>query len=313
MEYKTYDKFNHYSVLLKESINGLKIKSNGIYIDGTLGLGGHSEQIAKKLTNGKLFCFDLDPKAIEISKNRLKEYKDIITYINDDYKNMLKHIKSYNIEEIDGIMLDLGISSMQIDDSDRGFSYMKEGLLDMRMHKEGMSAYDVVNNYSLAELTKIFREYGEEQYATKIALKIIEKRKIDRIKTTTELSSIICESYPRNHKSGHPAKKVFQAIRIEVNNELRGLYDFLCDILLALKKGGRASIITFHSLEDRIVKNAINFLAKDCICDKSIPICVCGKKREIIPVNKKPIIASEEEIRENKRSLSAKLRIVERI
>ncbi|HQC54124.1 MAG TPA: 16S rRNA (cytosine(1402)-N(4))-methyltransferase RsmH [Clostridia bacterium] len=311
----TNTSFEHKSVLLEESIDGLNINSNGVYVDGTVGLGGHSEKIVQKLTGGRLFCFDLDKAAISIASDRLSIYGDKIVFINDDYKNMIKYLEKDKVSEIDGIILDLGMSSMQIDDASRGFSYMNNGYLDMRMDKESqLTAFEVVNNYSYEDLVTLFKEYGEEINANRIAHEILKRRAVKKIETTTELADIICSSYPmREKRKGHPAKKVFQAIRIEVNNELRGLYEFICAALLRLKVGGRGVFITFHSLEDRIVKQAIQYLEKDCVCDKKAPICTCNKRSEVKIINKKPIVASIEEIKKNSRAQSAKLRIVERI
>ena len=311
---KSKNEYEHKSVLLTESIDGLNIIPNGIYVDGTVGLGGHSEAIVQKLESGKLFCFDLDKVAIRIAGERLKAYKDKIVLINDDYKNVNRYLVMNGVEEIDGIILDLGISSMQIDDASRGFSYMNDGHLDMRMDVgRDLTAFEVVNSYSYDDLVFLFRTYGEENYANRIAREIVRRREVKKIETTTELSNIICVSYPsKERKKGHPAKKVFQAIRIEVNNELRGLYEFMCEIVLKLKKGGRGVFITFHSLEDRIVKQALQYLAKDCICDVKTPVCICNKRSELRFVNKKPIIASVEELKMNPRAQSAKLRIIER-
>lgn len=304
----------HIPVLYKESVSNLNIIPNGVYIDGTLGLGGHSEGILEELDNGKLLCFDLDEEAIKFSKERLSKHCTKTIYIHDDFKNALKHLDELKIERYDGLLLDLGVSSIQIDNSERGFSYTKDGFLDMRMDKlVGISALEIVNEYSFEDLAKVFREYGEEKYAGRIADKIITQRNNKRIEKTLELANLVNACYPRFHEEGNAAKRVFQALRIEVNQELKGLYSFLCQAVLRLKVGGRAAIISFHSLEDRIVKQAFSFLETDCICDKKAPICTCNKNSEVRIITKKPIVASMEEINRNPRAKSAKLRIVERI
>lgn len=305
----------HFPVLYKEVIAGLNINPNGIYVDGTLGGGGHSKGILEHLENGKLIANDLDAVAIENAKEKLSSYLDKITFINDDYKNLNKNLDLLGIDQIDGVLLDLGVSSYQLDTPERGFSYVKDARLDMRMNEnQKLSAYEVVNEYSEKRLSEILFEYGEERYARKIASRIVSKRNEKPISNTKELADLVALCYPPNdrYKYGNPAKRTFQAIRIEVNNELNGLYDFIIKIALRLKKDGRMCVITFHSLEDRIVKHAFAELEKDCVCDKKMPICVCNKRKEVEILTTKPILGStESEI--NKRSESAKLRIIKRI
>ena len=305
----------HFPVLYKEVIAGLNINPNGIYVDGTLGGGGHSKGILEHLENGKLIANDLDAVAIENAKEKLSSYLDKITFINDDYKNLNKNLDLLGIDQIDGVLLDLGVSSYQLDTPERGFSYVKDARLDMRMNEnQKLSAYEVVNEYSEKRLSEILVEYGEERYARKIASRIVSKRNEKPISNTKELADLVALCYPPNdrYKYGNPAKRTFQAIRIEVNNELNGLYDFIIKIALRLKKDGRMCVITFHSLEDRIVKHAFAELEKDCVCDKKMPICVCNKRKEVEILTTKPILGSiESEI--NKRSESAKLRIIKRI
>ncbi len=307
-------KYEHIPVLYNEVIEGLNIKSDGIYVDGTLGGGGHSEGILKKLISGKLIVNDLDTEAINNAKEKFSGY-DNITYIHDDYKNILNNLDNINIGLIDGILLDLGVSSYQIDNAERGFSYIKDAPLDMRMNiEQEISAYTVVNTYGEQELTDILFTYGEERYARYIAKKIVARRKESPIKTTLELSEIVASCYPakERYKFGNPAKRTFQAIRIEVNNELKGLEKFITDAAMRLKVGGRMCVITFHSLEDRMVKRAFVELEKDCICDKRLPVCVCNKRKEVEIITKKPISGAIEADK-NKRSESAKLRIVEKV
>lgn len=305
----------HFPVLYNEVIAGLNINPNGIYVDGTLGGSGHSKGILERLENGKLIANDLDAVAIENAKEKLSSYLDKITFINDDYKNLNKNLDLLGIDQIDGVLLDLGVSSYQLDTPERGFSYVKDARLDMRMNEnQKLSAYEVVNEYSEKRLSEILFEYGEERYARKIASRIVSKRNEKPISTTKELADLVALCYPPNdrYKYGNPAKRTFQAIRIEVNNELNGLYDFIIKIALRLKKDGRMCVITFHSLEDRIVKHAFAELEKDCVCDKKMPICVCNKRKEVEILTTKPILGSiESEI--NKRSESAKLRIIKRI
>lgn len=305
--------FKHYSVMLNECIEGLNIKPNGIYVDGTLGGAGHSYEIAKRLTDGgKLIAIDKDMDAINASKERLKDFDNVI-FVHDDYKNLPDILDSLGVQKVDGILLDLGVSSYQLDNRERGFSYMGDAELDMRMNREqSLSAKEVVNNYSEERLTKIFFEYGEEKFSKKIANNIVKARPLEK---TSELAAIIEKSYPAavRFKGGNPCKRVFQAIRIEVNEELDGLYDSLLNMARRLNVSGRMCVITFHSLEDRITKNVFQYLYCDCICPPHQPICTCDKVREVEIITRKPITASKEELEQNKRSQSAKLRIIEKI
>ena len=307
--------YHHIPVLLDETINGLRVRPDGIYFDGTLGGSGHSEQIVKKLSTGRLIANDLDIKAIENAKERLAPYLDKITFIHDDYKKANDRLDELGVGELDGVLLDLGVSSYQIDTPERGFSYNKDARLDMRMNVEQrLSAYEVINEYSEKELADIFFTYGEERYSRRIAERIVKQRKINPIETTMELADLVASCYPSKERyaGGNPAKRVFQAVRIEVNQELNGLYEFLISIALRLKKGGRMCVISFHSLEDRVVKRAFCELEKDCICDKRLPVCVCNKRKEAEIITKKPIMGKTEDT-ENKRAESAKLRIIERV
>ena len=302
--------FNHIPVLLKECIEELKIKEDGIYVDGTMGGAGHSIEIVKKLSeNGLLIGIDRDEDAIKVAKDRLKTFKNV-EYYNDNHDNIKTIL---NGRKVDGILLDLGVSSYQIDDESRGFSYTKETNLDMRMDKtQSLTAEKVINTYSEDDLANIIFEYGEEKFARKIARNICEYRKEKDIKTTKQLVEIIEKSIPYKG-DGHPAKRTFQAIRIEVNNEIKPLYNTARKCIELLKNEGRLCIITFHSLEDRAVKNAYVDAQGKCTCPKDLPYCVCGAKSEGKIINKKPIIATEEEQEENSRSKSAKLRIFEKI
>lgn len=306
--------FSHIPVLYDEVLEGLRINPEGIYVDGTLGGGGHAKGIAERLTSGRLIANDLDLEAIEAAKMKLGNLCKKVTFIHDDYKNLLANLDELDIDKVDGILLDLGVSSYQIDTPERGFSYMKDAPLDMRMDREGsgQTAADVVNGYSAQELSKIFFEYGEERFARKIASDIVKARAKKPIETTLELANLISTHYPVGFKFGHPAKRVFQAIRIEVNGELSGLYQAVEGMTRRLKSGGRMCVITFHSLEDRIVKTCFKQLELDCVCDKKMPVCICGKVSEVKIINKKPIEASEAERKENKRAESAKLRIIEK-
>ena len=308
--------FKHKSILLDECIENLNIKKDGIYVDGTLGGGGHSFSILRKLNNtGLLIGIDRDKDAINAATNKLKEYNNFKT-VHDNNSNIANILKELNIDKIDGMLLDLGVSSYQLDEADRGFSYMHDAKLDMRMNREdNFSAYDVVNNYSEGKLAGIFKEYGEERYSKSIARKICEERKEKYIETTFELVDIIKSAMPKaalNEKQ-HPAKRVFQAIRIEVNEELIRLKKTIEDIVSVLSKNGRLVIITFHSLEDKIVKHTFEELEGRCTCPKDFPVCVCGYVSHGKIVTKKPIVCSEEELKENPRARSAKLRVFERI
>ena len=303
--------------MLESCIEGLKLKGDGIYFDGTLGGGGHSYEILKRSSpNGKLVATDLDDYAIRRATERLKEFNGRFTLIKNNFKNFSDIKKELNIDKFDGIMLDLGVSSFQLDDRERGFSYLDgNAKLDMRMNRDAkLNAEIIVNEYSESQLKNIFLDYGEERFSGIIARNIVNERKKERISSVGQLNNIILRSIPKKFQhDGHPSKRVFQALRIEVNGELSGLYETVLDMARSLNKGGRIVILTFHSLEDRIVKKAFKELETDCICDKSLPICVCGKKKEIEIITKRPIIASEEETAKNSRSKSAKLRIAEKI
>lgn len=306
--------FKHVSVLLEETIESLNIKEDGIYIDGTLGGAGHTKEILKKLENGLLIGIDQDLDALTNAKTILKDYKNVHLSHNN-FSNIKEVLKEIGIESVDGIMMDLGVSSYQLDTGERGFSYMKDAPLDMRMDRQGdLSAYEVVNNYSEKELGEVIRDYGEERFAKRIAGFIVNEREVSKIKTTFELVDIIKKAIPaRFRRTGpHPAKRTFQAIRIEVNKELEILKDTIKDSVDVLKPGGRLAIITFHSLEDRIVKHTYKKLSDPCECPKALP-CVCGKKPIIKILTKKPIGPSEEELEINPRSRSAKLRVLEKI
>ncbi len=305
--------FSHIPVFYNEAIDALNIKPDGIYVDCTGGGGGHSSMIAEKLTTGHLYTIDRDPDAIKVLKARF-ENNDKVTIINSRFSRIKEILEENKVEKVDGILADLGVSSYQLDTDERGFSFHTDAPLDMRMSKSGVSAKDVVNSYSVAELTKVISTYGEEKFAKTIAINIDKYRKEKEIETTLELAEIVKESYPPSvrRKSGHPARKTFQAIRIEVNSELDELKDSLDDMFSSLEKGGRIVIITFHSLEDRIVKVKFNDFCKGCTCPPEFPVCVCGKepKGSLVFKVKEP---SEKELEENSRSRSAKLRAVERI
>lgn len=304
--------FTHIPVLLNETIESLNINPNGIYVDGTAGGAGHSTEIAKKLKNGRLISIDRDPDAIAVASERLKNYNATVVKGNFcDIKEILENLK---IDTIDGMMMDLGVSSHQLDEGDRGFSYHKDAPLDMRMSQSGTTAADLVNELSVKELCNIFDKFGEEKFAYKIALGIDRARKEKRIETTLELADIIRDSVPAAaRRDGHPARKCFQALRIAVNGELDYLESSIRDAFSVLKKGGILSIITFHSLEDRIVKKTFADLCKGCECPPDIPICVCGKTPDGELVTRKPVAPSQEELKINPRSRSAKLRSIRKI
>ncbi len=305
----------HNPVLLKESIDLLNIKEDKIYVDGTLGGGGHTNEILNSLNGtGKLIAFDQDETAISNAKLKFQNYKNII-FIHDNFSNIKNKLEDLNIESIDGMILDIGLSSMQIDDPNRGFSYINDANLDMRMDKSSdFSAFNVVNEYSKEELEKIIFEFGEDRFARNIASNICRYREKKQIKTTFELADIVKRSIPiKYHKFGHPAKRTFQAIRIEVNKELKVLEKVIDDSIPLLSTKGRLAIITFHSLEDRIVKSKFKDLSKGCICPKDFPICVCNNKPKIKILTNKPIVPTEEEMKLNKRSTSAKLRVCEKL
>lgn len=308
--------FKHYSVLLNETIEGLNIKPDGIYVDGTLGGGGHSYEICKRLTTGRLIGIDQDTQALEAASKRLEEFKDKTTFIHSNYENMIPKLKELGIERVDGIVLDLGVSSYQLDNFERGFSYRSEDSpLDMRMNPEDeKTAADIVNTYSEEDLTRILFAYGEEKFSRKISKNIVKFRQNRPICTTGELNSIIEQSIPAKQRAvgGHPSKRVFQAIRIELNRELQVLEDHIGEMTEHLNADGRICIITFHSLEDRIVKNAFKLAEDPCVCPKDFPVCVCGKQSLGRVVTRKPILPSDAELEENSRSKSAKLRIFER-
>ena len=306
--------FKHEPVMLEECIKGLNIKKDGIYVDGTLGGAGHSKEILKRLfKEGKLIGIDRDEEALLAAEEHLKEFTNV-TYVHDNHdniKNILEHLK---IDKVDGILLDLGVSSYQLDERNRGFSYLGENELDMRMDKsQKLTAKDVVNRYKEEDLANLIYQYGEERFSRKIAKNICEYRKEKEIETTKELVEIIEKSIPRKFQNdGHPAKRTFQAIRIEVNNEIKPLYDTVRNCIECLKPGGRLCIITFHSLEDRAVKNAYNDAKGKCTCPKDLPYCVCGAKSLGKIITRKPIVATAKEKERNSRSKSAKLRIFER-
>lgn len=308
--------FSHKPVMLAECIEALDIKPNGIYLDGTMGGGGHSREIAKRLTaGGRLIAVDRDADAHEAARERLREYIDRVTFIRDDFKNACADLDELGIGGLDGVLLDLGMSSWQLDSAERGFSYMKDAPLDMRMDRSaGESAYEVVNGYTESELVRILREYGEEKLAGRIAARIVREREKAPIRTTLQLAELVAGCYPAatRHKFGNPAKRTFQAIRIEVNGELEGLSEAVTALARRLVPGGRMAVITFHSLEDRIVKNAFRQMSLSCTCPPDFPVCVCGKVKEVELVNSKPITASAAELRENPRAESAKLRIIRR-
>ncbi len=308
--------FNHYSVLLNETIDNLNIKPDGIYVDGTLGGGGHSYEIAKRLTTGHLYGFDQDTDALAAAGERLKEFGDKVTRIHSNYEFMKEKLLEQGVTKVDGIMLDLGVSSFQLDEADRGFTYrVEDAPLDMRMDKDNpMTAADIVNNYSAEDLTRVLFTYGEEKFSKQIVKNIIKQREIAPILTAGQLNKIIAESIPKKAQvgQGHPSKRTYQALRIELNRELTVLEDHIDDMIDLLNPGGRLCIITFHSLEDRITKVAFKRNEDPCTCPKDFPVCVCGKKSKGKVVTRKPILPSEKELEENSRSKSAKLRVFER-
>ncbi|MCQ2464484.1 MAG: 16S rRNA (cytosine(1402)-N(4))-methyltransferase RsmH [Oscillospiraceae bacterium] len=305
--------FFHKSVMLNECIDMLDIKSDGIYVDGTVGGAGHSLEIAKRLgENGRLIAFDRDPDAIAAATERLKGYNAAV--VKSNFSQMKNVLSEMNIDGVDGILLDLGVSSHQLDKGERGFSYHTDAALDMRMSQEGTSAADIVNTYSKDELAKILFEYGEEKFAWRIAEGIVAARAVKPLETTGELAEIVKENVPAKvRREKNPCKKTFQAIRIAVNGELDHLSEGLDAAFELLKPGGRLAVITFHSLEDRMVKQKFASLCKGCICNPDFPQCICGRTPEAKLVNRKPIEAGEEELEENNRSRSARLRVLERI
>ncbi|MBU5669093.1 16S rRNA (cytosine(1402)-N(4))-methyltransferase RsmH [Peptoniphilus sp. MSJ-1] len=308
--------FQHKSVLLDEVIENLNIRKGKIYLDGTLGGAGHSKEILKKLNgDGLLIGIDQDIEALNVAKERLSEF-DNVEFFNLNYANFEEALDGLGIDKIDGVLLDIGVSSYQFDNPERGFSYRFEAPLDMRMDTSlDISAKDIVNSYSEDEITKIIKDYGEEKWAARISKFIVQARKEKKIETTFDLVEIIKNAIPAGarREGPHPAKRTFQALRIEVNRELEVLEKSIERFVHRLNPGGRIAVITFHSLEDRIVKNSFKYLEKDCICPPSAPICTCNKRREIKIITRKPITASEEELNENKRSHSAKLRVAEKL
>ncbi len=310
--------FKHISVMLDECIAGLNIAPSKVYMDGTLGGGGHSSEIAKRLdSTGTLVMFDLDKTAIEFASKRLEPYSCRKIFAHRNFKDFKEVLAENKIAGLDGILLDLGVSSYQIDTPERGFSYIADGPLNMAMDADSsLTAEVVVNEYTESELERIFRDYGEERFSKSIANAITKRRREKKIQSTLDLANIVSSAVPAKFRfnSGHPAKRVFQAIRIEVNGELARLNETILSMFReGLNRGGRMCIITFHSLEDRIVKSAFNLLSSDCICDKRLPVCVCHHKAEGVLINKKPIVASNVELASNPRAHSAKLRIIEKL
>ena len=307
--------FKHKSVLLNETIDGLNIKPDGIYVDGTLGGGGHAYEVCRRLgEKGSIVGIDQDAAAIEAASARLKDFGEKVTIVRSNYCDMKSKLHELGIDKVDGIVLDLGVSSYQLDTAERGFSYREDAPLDMRMDtRQKMTARGIVNDYTEADLYRVIRDYGEDKFAKNIAKHIVQARAVKPVETTAELSEIIRASIPMKFqkKSGHPAKRTFQAIRIELNRELDVLRDSLDDMIDLLNPGGRLCIITFHSLEDRIVKSAFRKNENPCTCPPDFPVCVCGKKSKGSIITKKPILPSEEELEYNSRSKSAKLRIFE--
>ena len=308
--------FHHVSVLLEECLEGLHIRPDGIYVDGTLGGAGHSSQIAARLTTGRLIGIDRDPVALKAAGQRLAPFGDRVTLVHSNFCEIKQVLNDLGIDGVDGILLDLGVSSPQLDDGERGFSYMADALLDMRMNGgDALSARTVVNEWSYEELRRILYEYGEERYAPQIAGAICRRREVSPVETTLELVDIIRSAMPPAalREKQHPAKRSFQAIRIAVNDELGSVEKVMADAVPCLNPGGRLAVITFHSLEDRIVKNAMTAASKGCTCPPSFPVCVCGKKPKVKLIAKKPIVASPQELDANPRARSAKLRVCEKL
>lgn len=306
----------HYSVLLRESIDALNIRPDGIYVDGTLGMGGHSEQIAKRLITGRLIAIDRDRTALERAGERLAQYAERITFVHGNFRDLARLLAENGVEKADGMLFDLGVSSPQLDEAERGFSYMTDAPLDMRMDtSESLTAWFVVNKWPEEKLRKILYEYGEERYAPRIASAIAERRAAAPIDTTGELVDVIRSAMPAAalREKQHPAKRSFQAIRIAVNDELSSVSELMDSAAELLAPGGRLAVISFHSLEDRIVKNAIAARERGCTCPRDFPVCVCGFKQTLKSITRKPILPSEEELSENPRSRSAKLRVAERV
>lgn len=308
--------FHHVSVLLEASIEALAIRPDGIYLDGTLGGAGHSSEIAKRLTTGRLIGVDRDPIALQAAREKLAPYMDRVTLVHSNFRELDHILDSLSIERVDGMLFDLGVSSPQLDDGQRGFSYMTDAPLDMRMNGEDqLSAYDVVNSWPREELRRILFEYGEERYAPLIAAAIERRRGEKPIETTLELVDVIRSAMPGQalREKQHPAKRSFQAIRIAVNDELASVGDMMHSAIPRLAPGGRLAVITFHSLEDRIVKNAMQEAAKGCTCPPEFPVCVCGRKPQVRLVTRKPIISDSAELAQNPRARSAKLRVAEKL
>ncbi len=308
--------FYHVSVLLNECLDALNIKSDGIYVDGTLGGAGHSSQIVQRLTTGRLIGIDRDEIALEAASKRLEPWSDRVTLVHSNFCEIASVLQELNVPGVDGILLDLGVSSPQLDDGERGFSYMADAPLDMRMNRrDALSAWDVVNTWPQEELKRILFDYGEERYAPKIAAAICRRREEKPIETTLELVDIIRSAMPSAalREKQHPAKRSFQAIRIAVNDELGSVEKVMGDAIDCLNPGGRLAVITFHSLEDRIVKSAMSAASKGCTCPPNFPVCVCGKKPKVSLVSRKPITSTEEELEANPRARSAKLRVCEKI
>ncbi len=309
--------FKHVPILLNECIENLNIRDGGIYVDCTVGGAGHSREIAKRIGNGRLICFDQDKTALNVARERLSEYGDKVSFVKDNFKNIKQDLKGLGIEKVDGILMDIGVSSYQIDEDKRGFSYMHDAPLDMRMDESNpISAKDIVNTYSKEDLERIIYEYSEEKWAKRIAEFICQERAIKPIDTTFELVDVIEKAIPkkvRMNQKGHSAKKTFQAIRIEVNKELEVLKEAVGDCIDLLNPKGRLCIITFHSLEDKICKDIFKERQRGCICPPEIPVCICNHKPEIKIITKKPIEPSKEELEKNSRARSAKLRVAEKI
>ena len=307
--------FHHISVLLEECLDGLNIRPDGIYVDGTLGGAGHSSQIAARLTTGRLIGIDRDPVALKAASKRLEPYRDRVTLVHSNFCRIAQVLEELEIPGVDGILLDLGVSSPQLDDGARGFSYMADAPLDMRMNAQDLlTAATVVNTWSQEELKRILYDYGEERYAPAISAAICRRREQSPIKTTLELVDVIRSAMPASalREKQHPAKRSFQAIRIAVNDELGSVEQVMKDAIPCLNPGGRLAVITFHSLEDRIVKNGMAAAAKGCTCPPSFPMCVCGKKPQVKLISRKPIVSGQTELDQNPRARSAKLRICEK-
>ena len=307
--------YGHYSVLLDECINALRIRPDGVYLDGTLGMGGHSEQIVKRLGTGRLIAIDRDERAINLAKKRLKKYSNRITFVHGNFRELPDILRDAGIAAVDGMLFDLGVSSPQLDEAERGFSYMADAPLDMRMDEsEKLTAWFIVNKWPEEKLRRIFYDFGEERYSPRIASAIVRKRREKDIDTTFELVDIIRGAMPASalREKQHPAKRTFQAIRIAVNGELEAISELMENAERYLIPGGRLAVISFHSLEDRIIKNSIASKENGCTCPRDFPVCTCGFVRTMKSINKKPITPSEKELAENPRSRSAKLRVAER-